>query len=245
MPFLFQQRFRLSRIETIGSLILAQVSQNLKLLAEDNSRDVGGEIESYVENQVELFGIKSNGLCKYCSLFHVDLSQVKSGKSKSLQNYLLKTIESNEAFCDVVTSVKLEDDVSVADSSAKNSMQLNRELLARLTNLADISIKNISISELDLFVKECKSLKNLKLVQNDLAVLPADLFDMYSGLMQVCIDNNPVVEIPASLFSMQSLRSLRLSRLNVAVLPDTFLEKLEGWLAVPQFKLCFFNFKFD
>jgi len=231
MPLFYDQRFRLSHFETVGSLILTEVRQNLKSSTDSStseSPEFMNEIENYVNNQVEHFGIKSNGLCKYCSLFHIDLDKIRSGKSQSLQSYLLNTIKSNEAFCDVVTSMKLEDEMNINSLKAKQSVQLNKELLNRLTNLADISIKNIGITEMDLFVKECKNLKNLKLVGNNLSELPAELFDMFTSLMQVFIDNNPIVNIPASLFSMQSLRSLSLSRLNVVTLPDQFLEKLEG-----------------
>jgi hypothetical protein len=107
-------------------------------------------------------------------------------------------------------------------------MSLSREFLENLTNLTDISIKNITIEGIDEFVSECKALKNIQLVENDLSSLSANLFSMQSSLVQIKIDNNPLLEVPASLFSMQTLRSLSLSRLNISSLPDKWLQNLEG-----------------
>lgn len=224
MPIFYDNRFRLSHQHSLKELLLAACDDCLKQtqLSSDNA----SELEAYVQGSVEGFGINSNGLCKYCSALHVKLGE--GATSKSLEPFLLKVVDDKE-FAQIVTSIKLHSGgVLQRGADSWPHMALGRQFLENLTNLADISIKNIAIDHIDEFVTQCKSLKNMQLVRNNLSQLSPNLFTMTSGLSQIRIDNNPLLDIPASLFSMQSLRSLSLSRLNITSLPDTWLQNLEG-----------------
>lgn len=196
----------------------------------NSEQEQSHEINKFIVDNIERFGINSNGLCRHCSIFNVNLGNVKSGDSQNLEDYLLKTVENNKEYCKIITSIKLQDDQKalMKKQKVKNSMSLNKALLESLPCLANISIKHITVTDIDHFIKECKNLKNIRFVQTDLKQLSPDLFDMKSTINQIDIDNNPILEIPSTLFTMQSLRSLSLRRLNIASLPDTWLEKLEG-----------------
>jgi hypothetical protein len=63
------------------------------------------ELKAFIQKSVQAFGINSNGLCKYCSAFHVSLDS--GGRSKSLAEFLSKTVADNKGFCEIITSVKL------------------------------------------------------------------------------------------------------------------------------------------
>lgn len=234
VPIFYDNRFRLSQHHSLKELLLAACAEHLKptLLSSDHNNSQSTELEAYVQRSVEDFAINSNGLCKYCSALHVNLG---AGASfKSLEPFLLRVLEDKKDFAQIVTSIKLQSGAGVLQRQKASAtdmgphMSLSRQFLENLTNLADISIKNIAIDHIDEFLTECKSLKNLQLVKNNVSQLSPNLFAMTSSLSQIRIDNNPLLEIPASLFSMQSLRSLSLSRLNITSLPDTWLQNLEG-----------------
>jgi Leucine-rich repeat (LRR) protein len=185
-------------------------------------------------------GLGALGICKYCSILNINLNNLPAENAeKSLDEYLMSTIEKNKEYSKIVTSIKLNGlGSSQNDLKFIKRISLNEAFLKRLPNLVSISINGIAIESIDEFIKECRNLKNIEFKNTVLGRLSPSLFDMNSNLNQIRIDNNPIVEIPASLFSIQSLRSLSLSRLSLSRLPESILEKLEGNF---EFFLILFN----
>ena len=227
IPLFFEQKFRFSKVETLKQLIINEYNlelQNITKLSPKSS-----QLDKFVQKNLDYFGMSSDGLCKYCNSFNLNMSNKTNRQINSIDGFLTRTIETHNEYSKIITSIILTEDEQPNEGiQFKHSVALSKNILRNLPNLANISIKSIRISEIDEYIKECQLLKNIELVQNDLTSLSPNLFSISSMLNQVIIENNPITEIPVSLFGMQSLRVLKLSRLNLTSLPDKFLENLDS-----------------
>lgn len=185
-----------------------------------NDENIPSLVDDYIRERINEFEISSNGLCKYCNMFNINL--INDPTLESLDSLLLKKIETNKEYSKIITSIKLQVDDKERD---KQSISLCNNLLDNLPNIGNISIKNIKINQIDSSINKCLNLRNIELIQNDLKQFPSNLFKEIENcsLQQIIIDNNPLTELPVDLFLMQSLRSIVLTRLNIKELPDKWL----------------------
>jgi hypothetical protein len=220
LPLFYTQEYRLSSDYTKKSLLVQT------FIKYSSSSSSSTQIDEFIQEGINEFEISSNGLCKYCNIFNINLQNNNSNDSQTLiiDTDLLDKIEVIQDYSKIITSIKLhaeDKDTNIC----KQSISLSQSLLDHLPNISNISIKNIKINQIDSSINKCLNLRNIELIQNDLKEFPLNLFKEIEdcSLQQIIIDNNPLTHIPADLFLMQSLRSLVLTRLNITNLPDNWL----------------------
>ena len=239
LPLFYSLKYRLSKAFPLKELIAEECLKytNEKDAEENDSSKANLEkIENYIRDKIEEFGISSNGQCKYCSVFNISLASFVLKKS-SLDKFMLKSIKANDEYSKIITSIRIiHDDDNILSrkyqesdkQQQKLSVSLNKSLLKHLPNLTNLQIKNVKINELDESISECKALRNIEFVNNQLSELPENLFNDTTPISQIIIDNNPIKSVPCSLFCIDSLSSIVLSRLNVETLPENWLEKMSN-----------------
>jgi len=153
-------------------------------------------MDNYIIDQMNKFSLVPNSVCKYCNVFNINLNNLSLKSGTTIDRFMKKSAKSNEEYCKIITSIHLQDDISYSESNENaktelKSVSLSKKLLNYLPNLVSITIKNIKIDEINENISSLKGLKNVELVNNQLAELPKNIFDVLSPINQIIIDNNP------------------------------------------------------
>jgi Leucine-rich repeat (LRR) protein len=229
MPIFYGPRFRLDTATPLAQLIVDEFHRQNSDRPAEHSLEKNGKsnaIEQYIAGKVVDFGITANGLCKYCSVFNMDVSSMQPKPSYKLDKTIKKLIKSNDEYSKIITSLNVSNERVDQDEEAY-SISLVKAIFKHLPNLSNLSIRNVHVKEFESSIENCTGLKNVELVNNNLRELPEN----WPPITQLVVDNNPITSVPANLFCIESLRSLVLNRLNIESLPD-------GWLSMCTDNVC-------
>ena len=235
LPIFYSLRCRLEKNTSPANLIIDQFHRNYDIYDEENiptnsetfynysSKKQIDQVEDYIQKKVLENGINSTGLCKFCSTFNIDLSNLSLKPGYKIDKLIKKLVKANEEYSKIITSLNIS---NFSNSEPDNfTVSLNKNIFKHLPNLSNLSIRNVNIKVLE--TRECFNLKNIEFVNNNLTDLPNEM----PLITQIIVDNNPIKKIPENLFAIESLRSLILSRLNIEDLPD-------GWLTLCTDNIC-------
>jgi hypothetical protein len=226
IPVFYSLKFRLEKTTPLAQLILEEFHKKFDQMDEDFLElNKSNPVEEYILGKVMDFDINSNGMCKYCDIFNLDIDEMQLKPGYKIDKLIKKLIKSNDEYSKIITSLNIiNDGVHAANIFTEEdeaySISLVKSIFKHLPNLSNLSIQNVRIKEIDSSIEDCKNLKNIELSNNNLNELPEN----WPPITQIIIDNNPLKSIPTNLFCIESLRSLVLNRLNIESLPDEWLQ---------------------
>jgi Leucine-rich repeat (LRR) protein len=246
LPFFYSLKYRLVKNVSVKNLIIEEYGSytdaellkafDQQISASDKTSDLQNTDKFYqfIRQKIEESGISSDGQCKFCGVFNINLSNFALKKGTSLNKFMHKSIKSNDEYSSIVTSIRLHDeegkylkDQNSEKQDDKISITLNKKLLKYFPNLVNLTLKNLKINEIDESINKCIYLKNIEFINNQLKDFPENLFNETTPLLdQIIIDNNPLTSLPYSIFTIDSLKSIVLTRLNIESLPDDWLDKI-------------------
>ena len=241
LPLFYSLKYRLVKNASLKNLIIDEYGSYMESemiqAFEKKSVDPNSEttkINQFIIRKIEEFGISSDGQCKFCGVFNINLSNFALKKGTSLNKFMQKSIKSNNEYSAIVTSIRLHDedgkylqDQNAESQDDKISITLNKKLFKHFPNLVNLTLKNLKIDQFDESINQCIYLKNIEFINNQLKEFPKNLFNETTPLLdQIIIDNNPLTNLPYSVFTIDSLKSIVLTRLNLDSLPDGWIDKI-------------------
>ncbi|CAF0782367.1 unnamed protein product [Brachionus calyciflorus] len=226
IPYFYEAKFRLDKSIPIKDIIIDESLKNFKtpqssetsLQSPIETNHNETKLQDFVSQKIKEFSISSNGMCKYCNVFNLDLSSLSLKQGASLDNFFKKALKQLDEFSSIITSINIRDSLDLTISDPK-SISLSRKIFKYLPNLVTITLNNVKISEIHTSINNTEFLKNIEFQNNYLLEIPDDILTKNKSLTQIIIDNQPIREIPYSLFCLKNLKSLVLSRLNLEKLP--------------------------
>jgi hypothetical protein len=233
IPVFYSLKFRLEKTTPLSQLILEEFHKRFcNTGGEFSEINKSNPIEEYIFSKVMDFGINSNGMCKYCGIFNLNIDDMQLKPGYKIDKLIKKLIKSNDEYSKLITSLNIVNSGANAlnvsnEEDEVYSISLMKSIFKNLPNLSNLSIQNIRIKEIESSIEECTNMKNIELLNNDLSDLPEN----WPPITQIIIDNNPLKTIPPNLFCIESLRSVVLNRLNIESLPD-------GWLQMCADNIC-------
>lgn len=124
-----------------------------------------------------------------------------------------------EALNDVFSSMHYLEEVNLFSSSQNRVSISFPESFGNLEKLVTLKINSINIQNVDVCLRNLKSLESLTILESDLDVLPSSIGNSIK-LKTVLLSNNQIKKLPAEINKLEDLVSLELSDNLLTALPD-------------------------
>lgn len=219
---------RMNKSKPLRELISEESSKYFQtpdsLTTSSRSETKNSKLENFICDKISEFSLSSNGRCKFCNAYNINLANVGLKEGASLDNFFKKSFKHLKELARIITSIRLRDTLDL-DASEPRSISLSSKLFKNLPNLVTINLENLKISEIDQTINSAEFVQNVVLRNNCLSEFPNNILCQSKSLTQLIIDNQPLTEIPSSIFFLENLKSLVLSRLNLSQLAHEWPDK--------------------
>lgn len=228
VPFFYELKFRMEKSKSVREIIIEESS---KLFTTPDSSTTSlrsdkkdSKLENFISEKINEFNLSSNGMCKFCNAFSINLTNLGLKQGTSLDKFFQKSFKHLKEFSRIITSIGIKDKIDMNISEAR-TISLSSKLFKNLPNLVTISLENLKITEIDHMIDQAEFIQNIEFRNNYLSEIPKNILCQSKCLTQLIIDNQPLKEIPSSIFILENLKSLVLSRLNLSQLPHDWSDK--------------------